>query len=132
MARRIGPADWLKVVDDDLKAIRACLAAEPPVLLPAVYHCQQAAEKLVKTVLVSQGIDFPKTHDIDRLAQSVPETVSIRAMLVPMARFTPYAAVYRYPGESHDLSDEPTASEVASWLAEIESVRAEVERFLAP
>ena len=56
----------------------------------------------------------------------------MRPVLVPLARFTPYAAVYRYPGETMDLSDNPTAAEVASWLAEIEAVRAEVERFLTP
>lgn len=132
MARRIGPADWLTVADRDLSVIRVCLAATPPLVLPALYNCQQAAEKLVKAVLVSQEIDFPKTHDIDRLVMLVPVSVSVRDRLVPLARFTAFAAAYRYPGESMDLSDDPTAEELASWLSELETIRAEVERFLTP
>jgi len=132
MAHRVGPEDWLKVVDGDLAVVRLCLNAAPPLVLHATYNCQQAAEKLVKAVLVSLGIDFPKTHDIDKLMQLVPVTVPIRDVLVPLARFTPYATAYRYPGEAADLSDDPTAEDIASWLAEIEAVRAAVEGYLRP
>ena len=40
---------WLAKADEDLAAIRACLDAERPLLGIAAYHCQQAAEKLIKS-----------------------------------------------------------------------------------
>jgi HEPN domain-containing protein len=39
---------WLARADEDLRAVRPCLDAPPPVLGVAAYHCQQAAEKLIK------------------------------------------------------------------------------------
>lgn len=51
---------------------------------------------------------------------------------MPLERFTPYVAVFRYPGASpfDEPPDEPTIDEVASWLAEIEAARGAVVRFL--
>lgn len=43
-----------------------------PSLSGAAYHCQQAAGKLVKAVLVGAGIAFPKTHDIAALVGLLP------------------------------------------------------------
>lgn len=41
---------------------------DPPSLGNAAYHCQQAAEKLMKGLLVASGISFRKVHDLDELA----------------------------------------------------------------
>ncbi|WP_448207891.1 HEPN domain-containing protein [Azospirillum sp. sgz302134] len=130
MVRKIGPADWIETVDEDLRAVEACLNSPNPPVKAATYHCQQAAEKLVKAILVSLGADFPKTHDIDSLIIRVPRTESVRAHIEPLGRFTAFATLYRYPGESSDVSDDPTLDEVSSWLAEIVAVRAEVMRYL--
>lgn len=129
-AVRVGPADWLTVVSQNLRAGHACLSVSEPVVTAAAYHCQQTAEKLVKAVLVSFGLDVPKTHDIDALLMRLPPGLALRPSLEPLARFTAFATLYRYPGESSDVSDEPTAEEVASWLADIESVRDHVIEFL--
>jgi hypothetical protein len=60
-------ADWLAVVDDDLRQVVNNLYGPMPSLIGAAYHCQQAAEKLVKAVLVEASTAFPKTHDIAAL-----------------------------------------------------------------
>ena len=39
-----------------------------PLLDTAIYHCQQAAEKVIKGWLQSQDDPFPKTHDVEVLA----------------------------------------------------------------
>lgn len=44
-------AAWLIVVDDDLRQVVNNLHGPLPSLAGAAYHCQQAAEKLVKAVL---------------------------------------------------------------------------------
>jgi HEPN domain-containing protein len=42
-------AGWVASADIDLDAARRCLA-DPPNVAAAAYHCQQAAEKLIKAV----------------------------------------------------------------------------------
>ena len=69
------------------------------------------------------------------LVDSIPADHPLLPVLRPLERFTPYVALFRYPGAGDlfdDPQDEPAAVEVASWLAEIETVRAEVVRFLTP
>ncbi|PWC60210.1 hypothetical protein TSH7_01690 [Azospirillum sp. TSH7] len=56
----------------------------------------------------------------------------MRATLLPLERFTIFAAAFRYP--SMDVfdspPDEPDPADVSRWLAEIEQVRATVSAFL--
>ncbi len=59
---------WFERADHDLRAVRVCLAASDFLPDIAAYHCQQAAEKLIKGVLVLAGVSFRKTHDLDELA----------------------------------------------------------------
>jgi hypothetical protein len=54
----------------------------------AAYHCQQAAEKLVKAVLIYRGIEPAKSHDIDALVGRLPPADPIRSALEPLGRFT--------------------------------------------
>lgn len=64
------------------------------------FHCQQAAEKALKAILVWHQVEFPKTHDIQRLldllADVDPDLVGLSA---DAAELTPYGVEYRYPGE---------------------------------
>ena len=55
-------ADWLAVVDDDLKQVTNNLHGPTPTFSSAAYHRQQAAEKLVKATLVQANLPFPKTR----------------------------------------------------------------------
>lgn len=79
---------WLAVVERDLKAARNCLFGPEPTEEAAAYHCQQAAEKLVKAVLVSEGVNAPYSHDIRVLVGLLPKS-PLAALLLPLARFTP-------------------------------------------
>lgn len=126
MGLRVGPDAWLETASVDLRAGRACLSVPDPVVTAATYHCQQAAEKLVKAVLVWLELDVPRSHDIDALVMRIPRDLPIRASLSTLGRFTAFATLYRYPGEAGDVSDEPSAEEVLGWLDEIEAVRASI------
>src|ERR1700740_224935 len=61
-------AGWLAIAREDVRVARACLSLDPPARGMAAYHCQQAAEKLVKGLLVAASTPFRKTHDMDELA----------------------------------------------------------------
>lgn len=70
------PSGWLTVVDDDLRQVTNNLHGPLPSLRGAAYHCQQAAEKMVKAVLAGAGIAFPKTHDIAALVGCCPTVIA--------------------------------------------------------
>ena len=65
--RRREAARWLAIAEEDLRVSRGCLKLEIPAPGSAAYHCQQAAEKVVKGLLVIAGAAFTRTHDMDEL-----------------------------------------------------------------
>ena len=42
------------------------------------FHCQQAAEKYIKAVLVSRKIEFRKTHDLEELLQLLEDNEIVK------------------------------------------------------
>jgi len=83
-------AGWLVVVDDDLKQVVNNLHGPMPSPSGAAYHCQQAAEKLVKALLVQAGLAFPKTHDIAALVGLLPDSHRLKKALSNLTKLTPY------------------------------------------
>jgi HEPN domain-containing protein len=61
-------------------------------------HAQQCVEKYLKAFLVLEGIDFPKTHDIEVLTALLPKRVRPKLADEEQAKLTEYATVARYPG----------------------------------
>ena len=53
---------------------------------------------LVKAVLVLEGIDFPKTHDLETLLSLIPAESRPTFSDEEQARLTEYATSARYPG----------------------------------
>jgi len=49
---------WLAHADSDRRTATVCLAADPPLLDAASFHCQQAAEKLLKGAFGLGGDSF--------------------------------------------------------------------------
>ncbi|MCY4615587.1 MAG: HEPN domain-containing protein [Chloroflexi bacterium] len=56
------------------------LGEDPPVVGPACFHSQQAAEKALKAALVLEGIEFPYVHDLTRLRNLLPRGVVRRSV----------------------------------------------------
>ena len=56
------------------------------------FHCQQAAEKLLKALLSHMGVRFRRTHDIKELMDLVQDGgMSIPPSLMELDLLTPYA-----------------------------------------
>jgi HEPN domain-containing protein len=82
---------WLSRAATDLRAAALDLAADPPVLDDLVFHCQQAVETAMKSLLTWHDEPFGKTHNLETLVdQAVP--------------LTEYAWKFRYPGEHEGAS----------------------------
>ena len=113
---------WLNVADDDLRQVTNNLHGPMPSLSGAAYHRQQAAEKLVKAVLVQAGLSFPKTHDIAALVGLLPNGHRLKTALKVLEKLTPYGVAYRYPAE--DEWEVPPAATIENWKSEIQTIRA--------
>jgi HEPN domain-containing protein/predicted nucleotidyltransferase len=121
--------EWLDSLGRDLAAARACCAADIPDR--AVYHLQQAAEKLTKSALMAHEVRPRKGHQIGEFARRIPKVFPLRDRFVTLDRFTKYAWAFRYPDETRTSPEPvPAVSEVESWIAEIETLKADFERWL--
>ena len=59
--------EWHKVAENDLMSAKHLLTLYPKPLEIIAYHCQQCAEKYLKSYLVFNDEDVIKTHDLKKL-----------------------------------------------------------------
>ena len=88
---------WLKFAGEDLEASRTLL--KRGLIRLAAYHLQQAAEKSLKALLILQGSEIPRTHDIERLMNLLNAFYSIPRDLWDAVNLTEYASTTRYPDD---------------------------------
>jgi HEPN domain-containing protein len=63
------------------------------------FHCQQAAEKLLKAALSEFGVEFRRTHDLRELMDLLADAGhSLPKTLADLDTLTPYATLFRYQG----------------------------------
>jgi len=77
---------------------------------------QQAAEKMIKAVLIRLQVEFPRSHDLDRLRTLLPTAMRLLVDGIDLAELTEWAVESRYPGDWPELSasDARRAIEAAS------------------
>lgn len=63
---------WLQEADTDLPTVEILMASINPPFDSVCFHAQQAAEKLLKALLIAHKIPLPKTHDLALLAKRLP------------------------------------------------------------
>ena len=108
---------WLRVAENDRRVAQLCLDATPPAWEGAAYHCQQAAEKLLKGFLVRADTDFGRTHDLEHLGYLVVRQFpAVHPLVEPLAAWTHWAVAYRYPDNSGP-EPQPTLAELQTALA---------------
>jgi HEPN domain-containing protein len=98
-------SQWLAKAQEDLDVAKHLMSPEVAYPNAAAFHCQQAAEKLMKAVLVAHQVAFPKTHDLEellRLVTTVDE--SLASALDDIGELNPYSVEYRYPGDAPDVT----------------------------
>jgi HEPN domain-containing protein len=107
--RRQEAGRWLGVAIADMRVMRMCLEAAQPEAGIAAYLCQQAAEKLVKGLLVVAGVRFARTHDMARLGDlAAAHYPALRDLLEATGRLTAWSYAYRYPGVEEVVEPSPT------------------------
>jgi HEPN domain-containing protein len=61
-------------------------------------------EKYLKALLALLSIEFPKVHDIGRLARLLPNSMPLGMTVHEQGRLTDYATASRYPGEEEPFT----------------------------
>ncbi len=120
-------ASLMALANDDLQAARLLLASVPR---QAAYHLQQAAEKIVKALLVREGVDPGRIHQVGRLARELPSTHPLQKPLLEIDRLTVYGTAMRYPQASGHVPKSPSASQLSKDLKTVSALFAAACRHL--
>ena len=115
--RRI--AAFLDLAAQDVDAARTLAATNNRY---AAYHCQQAAEKLIKAVLLHRGIESGTEHRLDVLVDDLPDSDPWKSRLRPLETYSPYATTYRYPTPGGRIVAAPDMTQVAVDAVAIEAL----------
>ena len=120
------PREWLRRARSNLA--RSAQGQVTPDMLfeDACFDAQQAVEKALKALLVSRGVQVPRTHAISELITMLAELgFEIPADVLEASALTDYAVAARYPGPSEPVLIEDyeqavaTAEAVVSWVSGI-------------
>jgi HEPN domain-containing protein len=91
---------WLAKAENDLLNADNNLKSEIVPYDTVCFHCQQAAEKLLKAYLVARGVQPPFTHDLLLLLEEIlPHGADAEMLRDDLALLMPYAVGVRYPDE---------------------------------
>jgi HEPN domain-containing protein len=94
--RRVGGFRYAR---EDLEAAEAIVSQVYAAPRHACWLAQQAAEKALKAILVCLQVEFPRTHDLDRLVHLIPDGWQVPREHPDLADLTEWAVEARYPGD---------------------------------
>ncbi len=104
---------WLAKASNDLESARCLLDRQAPILDTACFHCQQAAEKALKALLILHEREPPRTHSIGVLLDvGVDCDRRLAGLRADCEWLTAYAVETRYP----DSAAEPTLEKAGEAL----------------
>lgn len=107
---------------DDERLVRKVLTDKEVADASVGFHCEQAAEKLVKAVLAAHGVAFAKSHDMEYLIDLVANSgIDAPEGIRDAEALTPWAVEFRYEGE------QPQAFDRAATLALVECIKSWAE-----
>jgi HEPN domain-containing protein len=117
---------WIAKADSDLLNADNNLKSEKIPFDTVCFHCQQAAEKILKAYLIANQKPYPITHDLFLLLEQIIQFDSDAERLRDtLALLAPYAVEIRYPDDyfmptTQDASEaRRAAAEVYEWLKSV-------------
>ncbi len=120
-------ASYLALAREDLGAARKLRSGNER---QAAFHLQQAAEKLIKAVLVTENLAFPRSHQLGALAALLPDEHPWRADLAALDGLTSYATALRYPTPGGGVPPAPEQQDLAGPSQRLEALLDALERWL--
>jgi HEPN domain-containing protein len=127
-ARWAAAERWLVSADNDRRTVVACLAADPPLRGSAAFHCQQAAEKLLKGFHILAAKRFRKTHSLEQLGAAAQTSFpDLAELVVAIGGWSDWVAVFRYPASDGAPEPEPDLAELRAALDIIDKLAARLK-----
>jgi len=120
----VNPAalEWITYAEHDYHAAQVLLDSRPIPAEIVAYHCQQTAEKYLKSVLINTGIKVPFIHDLSVLNKYAQVYLQdLQTVVNQCDRLTPYGTITRYPGGILEVSEDSLTS-IFKWASDIRSV----------
>jgi HEPN domain-containing protein len=90
-------ANFLRIAREDLEGARV-LAAHGN--RNAVYLCAQAAEKVIRAVVTSEGQHAGIKHQLAEIVDLIPDANPLKCGLRAVEELSMYATAFRYPASS--------------------------------
>lgn len=118
--------EWMHKADHDLGMAKMALEHNPEYTDSICFHCQQAAEKYLKSYLVYLEISFGKTHSLVYLLDLVKEKSAIITEVYEIAEsLEGYAVDVRYPDDMYepDIKEAKLALQNATEIIKFVKVR---------
>ncbi|MBI5294445.1 MAG: HEPN domain-containing protein [Chloroflexi bacterium] len=119
---------WLDYAAKDLHAAHTLFESGEFFPRQISFLAQQCAEKSVKAVLVFEQVNFPKSHDLDRLRDLIPEGWEFKEAFPDLAELTIWAVESRYPGDTPDVTENEAQETLALAESVFDTIRTELNR----
>jgi HEPN domain-containing protein len=117
MSGRSEQFDWVEYAEEDLIMAKSALRRSKPLPTSSCFHSQQCAEKYLKAILLSQDIEFPKTHDLLILNTLCADGGIFTGFTKEdLGRLSGYAVHTRYPGNQPTLDEAKDALKIAQTI----------------
>jgi HEPN domain-containing protein len=118
-------ANLLRIASEDLEGA-ATLA--PLGNRNAVYLCEQAAEKIIRAVLTSEGKHAGIKHQLDEMVNLVPDENPLKPALREIEQLAAYATAFRYPTSAGRIPNAPSGTELEALIKRVGAVLNEAVR----
>jgi len=120
------PGDWLRIAEKDLRRVDHLLQAEDPEA--AGFFLQQAAEKFLKSFLLSRGWELERIHDLEALLNAaLAYDPSLEQFRPACQKITGFYTVERYPLIAEvGLTEDDVRDSLAGIKELLEKLRREV------
>lgn len=102
-------ANNLRIARQDLDAARLLAASGNR---NAMYLCEQAAEKIIRAVLTSEGKHAGIRHDLEAMVDLVPDANPLKPQLRTTEQLTVYATSFRYVRADGSIPQTPRSPNV--------------------
>ena len=119
---------WLEFAKTDLGVAKHLNSQYYPKPFEIIcYHCQQAAEKAIKSIIIAYNAqdDIPRKHNLSFLLDQIENKIDIPEKYYDYSDvLTPYGIAVRYPNgvfleERHVQDAIHYAEEIVEWAEEI-------------
>ena len=93
--------EWIEKADHDLGSAKLIYLHIPEYFDTIAFHCQQATEKYLKSILVHYGMNFQRTHNLIFLLDLLSQQIKVEEQLYDKAiTLNGFSVQIRYPDKT--------------------------------